>query len=149
VRVCEYCEDYERTHQDVRTEGGTDYGDLPAYIDFPYLVRNIRVNLAAVMNLALAPATPANVLIANASELDNNTILTWDPIPGAEGLSYEILCRETADSEWLPALPSGQSALVPGDAPATFSCPLSKDNYYFAVRAVSPGGHPGLPAVAR
>ena len=31
----------------------------------------------------------------------------------------------------------------------TFSCPLSKDNYYFAVRAVSADGKPGLPAVAR
>ena len=52
--------DYERTHQDVRTEDGIDYGDLPMYVDFPYLVRNIRVNLAAVMNLAMAPAdTPA------------------------------------------------------------------------------------------
>ena len=30
-----------------------------------------------------------------------------------------------------------------------FSCPLSKDNYYFAVRAVSADGHPGLPGVAQ
>ena len=26
---------------------------------------------------------------------------------------------------------------------------VSEDNYYFAVRALSPGGHPGLPVVAR
>ena len=26
VRVCEYCEDYERTHQDVRSENGVGYG---------------------------------------------------------------------------------------------------------------------------
>ncbi len=83
VRICEYCEDYERTHQDVRTENGIDYGDLPSYIDFDYLVRNIRVNLAAVMNLAMAPAPPANVLIANANDLDNNTILSWEKVPGA------------------------------------------------------------------
>jgi len=30
-----------------------------------------------------------------------------------------------------------------------YTCPLSKDNYYFAVRAISSGNHPGLPAVAR
>ncbi len=157
VRVCEYCEDYERTHQDVRTEDGTDYGDLPAYVDFPYLVRNIRVNLAAVMSLALAPAVPENVRIANAAELDNNTLIEWDPVPGADGrpdgsVSYQVLCRETDRSEWLPALPSGQSGIVPAGTaggPLTFSCPLSKDNYYFAVRAISASGHPGLPAVAR
>ncbi len=157
VRVCEYCEDYERTHQDVRTEDGIDYGDLASYVDFPYLVRNIQINIAAVMSLAKAPGRPANVRIANANELDNNTIIAWDPILGKDGqpdpaVSYQILCRETSQAEWLPAMPMGISDKV--DAPATsgtmeFSCPLSKDNYYFAVRAVSSGGHPGLPALAQ
>ncbi len=138
VRVCEYCEDYERTHQDVRTEGGIDYGDLAVYVDFPYLVRNIRVNLAAVMNLAMAPERPGNVRIANAMELENHTKLTWDSVSGPDApVSYEILYRETDRSEWQPA---------PGPCD---SIPLSKDNYYFAVRAVSAGGHPSLPAVAK
>ena len=157
VRVCEYCEDYERTHQDVRTEDGIDYGDLASYVDFPYLVRNIQVNLAAVMSLAQAPERPANVRLANANELDNNTIIAWDPIVGEDGLpdpevSYQILCRETDRSEWLPALPGGQPDTVAAPAKPgrmEFSCPLSKDNYYFAVRAVSAGGHPGLPALAQ
>ena len=139
VRICEYCEDYERTHQDVRTENGIDYGDLPSYIDFDYLARNIRVNLAAVINLAMAPAPPANVRIANANDLDNNTILTWDKVSGAS--SYQILFRETDCSQW--------DILSSMDKDTEFSTPLSKDNYYFAVRAVSPGGHPGLPGVAR
>ena len=43
----------------------------------------------------------------------------------------------------------GQPDIVPGGEALEFSCPLSKDNYYFAVRTVSPGGHPGLPVVAR
>ena len=149
VRVCEYCEDYERTHQDVRTEDGVAYGDLPEYVDFPYLVRNIRVNLAAVMNLALAPARPENVRIANAMDLDNNTRLTWDPVQGTEGISYQVLCRETDQSQWMSALPMDLSDNVPSSAEPQFYCPLSKDNYYFAVRAVSAGGHPSLPAVAR
>ncbi len=150
IRVCEYCEDYERTHQDVRTEDGVDYGDLPSYMDFPYLVRNIRINLAAVMNLAMAPATPVNVRIANAGELDNNTILAWDPVPG-EHVTYQVLCRETDQSVWLPAFPMGLSDKVEANASGKveFTCPLSKDNYYFAVRAVSADGHPGLPGVAR
>jgi len=158
VRVCEYCEDYERTHQDVRTENGIDYGDLASYVDFPYLVRNIKVNLAAVMSLAYAPDRPSNARIANANDLDNNTILSWSPVLGADGqpdaaVSYQILCRETDQSEWMPSLPMGLADIVSGatgpDGRLEFSCPLSKDNYYFAVRAVSPGGHPGLPSVAQ
>lgn len=156
VRVCEYCEDYERTHQDVRTENGTDYGDLAKYVDFPYLVRNIKVNLAAVMSLVQAPATPANVRIANAGDLDNNTVLTWEPVHGKDGrpdtsVTYQILCRETSDSEWMAAMPMGIQDRVAATAESLmeYTCPLSKDNYYFAVRALSADGHPGLPAMAQ
>ena len=157
VRVCEYCEDYERTHQDVRTEEGIDYGDLASYIDFPYLVRNIRINLAVIMSLAKAPERPANARIANANDLDNNTIIAWEPVTGKDGLpdrtvSYQILCRETSQAEWLPAMPMGLDDMVAAptsNGQMEFSCPLSKDNYYFAVRAVSAEGHPGLPALVQ
>ena len=157
VRVCEYCEDYERTHQDVRTENGVDYGDLASYMDFSYLVRNIKVNLAAVMNLSEGPTRPKNARIANANELDNNTVLSWDPILDKDGnidtgIQYQILCRETDKSEWMTEFPMGIDNIVDpvpsSSGKVEFSCPLSKDNYYFAVRAVSEG-HPGLPAVAR
>ena len=157
VRVCEYCEDYERTHQDVRSENGIDYGDMPEYVDFPYLVRNIKVNLAAVLNLAMAPDRPAKARIANANDLDNNTILAWDPVLGpdgnpAEDVTYQVLCRETSQAEWLPVFPMGISDKVRGVPNAKgqmeFTCPLSKDNYYFAVRAISSGGHPSHPMIA-
>ncbi len=154
MRVCEYCEDYERTHQDVRTEGGVDYGDLPSYMDFDYLVRNIRINIASVLSLANAPACPTGVRIANATELDNNTRLTWDPVLDRNGrpdlsVTYQVLCRETDQSQWLPALPLGLSDTVPASDKPEFYCPLSKDNYYFAIRTVSADGCPGLPAVAK
>ena len=159
VRICEYCEDYERTHQDVCTENGTDYGDLAKYVDFPYLVRNIKINIASVMLLAMAPSRPSGVRIANANDLDNNTVISWKPVIGKDGLpdksvTYQILCRETDRSDWLPAMPMGlpDTVSVPDSLPESgnleYSCPLSKDNYYFAVRAVS-DGHPSLPAVAR
>ena len=107
-----------------------------------------RINIAAVMSLAMAPARPGNAVLANAMELDNNTVITWDPVPG-EGVSYQVLCRETDRSEWAAALPDGSSGIVPAGGGTSFSCPFSKDNYYFAVRAVSPGGHPGLPSLAK
>jgi len=140
VRMSEYCENYDRTHQDVRTENGIDYGDLITGVDLPALTRNIRINLATVMRLAQAPACPANARIANAGELENHTVLAWEPVESAA--SYEILFRETDQPEW--------TVLDRVDADAhTFQCPLSKDNYFFAVRTLSPDGHPSLPAVAR
>ncbi|MCR5710526.1 MAG: M20/M25/M40 family metallo-hydrolase [Bacteroidales bacterium] len=146
VRMSEYCENYDRTHQDVRTEDGIDYGDMLSGVDIPCLARNIQINLATVMNLAQAPDKPANARIANAGELANNTVIAWDPVAAGEGsgtsVSYQILCRETDQPVW--------EVLGTVDGSCTeFSCPLSKDNYFFAVRAVSATGNPGLPAIAR
>jgi hypothetical protein len=141
VRMSEYCENYDRTHQDVRTENGIDYGDLLSGVDIPSLTRNIRINLATVMNLALSPARPENVRIANARELENHTVLAWDPVNPS--VSYEILFRETDQPEWQVL-----GMVAAGEAPA-FQCPYSKDNYFFAVRSLSATGNPSLPAVAR
>ena len=151
VRMSEYCENYDRTHQDVRSEGGIDYGDLLSGVDIPSLSRNIRINLATVMNLAQAPGRPENARIANAGELANDTVLAWDPIRLADGqidssVSYEILFRETDQPEWQIL---GCIASDPSQSEPSYQCPLSKDNYFFAVRSVSAAGHPSLPAVAR
>lgn len=151
VRMSEYCENYDRTHQDVRTEDGIAFGDLISGVDIPYLTRNIQVNLATVMNLAQAPARPGNARIANAGELENHTVIAWDPSRNGDGsvdidVTYQVLCRETDQPEWtvLDSVPSDPSLMA-----LSFRCPLSKDNYFFAVRSVSRAGNPSLPAVAR
>ena len=151
VRMSEYCENYDRTHQDVRTENGIAYGDMLSGVDIPYLTRNIRINLATVMNLAQAPARPENARIANAGELENFTVLTWEPVRSPEGrpdgaVSYQVLFRETDQPVWQLA---GSVAADPNLFAPSFRCDLSKDNYFFAVRAVSAAGNPSLPAVAR
>ena len=143
--MSEYCENYDRTHQDVRTEDGVDYGDLITGVDIPSLTRNIRINLATVMNLAQAPARPGNARIANAGELENHTVISWDPA-GTADITYQILYRETDQPVWQLL---GTVAADPALFSQSFSCPLSKDNYFFAVRAVSAAGNPSLPAVAR
>ncbi len=139
VRMSEYCENYDRTHQDVRTENGIDYGDLLSGVDIPSLTRNIRINLATVMNLAQSPARPENVRIANARELENHTVLAWDPVNPS--VSCEILFRETDQPEWQVL-----GTVAAGEAPS-FQCPYSKDNYFFAVRTLSATGNPSLAAV--
>ena len=150
-RMSEYCENYDRTHQDVRTENSIDYGDLLSGVDIPSLTRNIRINLATAMNLAQAPPRPVNARIANAGELENHTVIAWDHIRRVDGqvdttVSYQVLYRETDQPVWQLL---GTVASDPALFSQSFSCPLSTDNYFFAVRAVSSAGNPGLPAVAR
>lgn len=59
VRFTVVEEHFDRQHQDVRTEGGKSYGDLPEFVDGPYLAGVARVNAAALMHLANAPSSPA------------------------------------------------------------------------------------------
>lgn len=148
VRISEYCENYDRTHQLVREEDGVSYGDIIENVDIPYVTANSKVTLAAALELAQAPAKPEGARIANARELNNSTILRWDPV-AEDTASYEVLCRETDQSDWqiLDSISASEATLEDGHIFASY--PLSKDNYFFAVRAVSPEGHPSLPAVCR
>jgi hypothetical protein len=136
VRFTEYREDYNRQHQNVRTENGIEYGDLPRFVNFDYVANVARLNAATLASLASAPAPPARVRLQT-KELENDSTLTWEASPGSA--SYEILWRDTTSPEWEHAQPAGN------DARATL--PLSKDNVIFAVRAVDSMGHRSLPVV--
>lgn len=149
IRLCEYYENYDRTHQVIREENGIKYGDVPAGVCVPYLIKNTQVNLAAVMNLAQAPSQPKGTSIANANALSNYTILDWDPVLKADGtvdtsVTYQVLYRETDQSVWqiyqnCPAATSKEKQQV--------KLPISKDNFFYAIRAVSADGHASLPSI--
>jgi len=136
VRFTEYREDYNHQHQNVRTEGGIEYGDLPKFVDFDYVARVARLNAATLAALASAPAPPAKVRMLT-KELQNDTILTWESSPGAA--SYEVLWRATSAPDWehVQTVGTGTRATLK----------LSKDNVIFAVRAVDSAGHRSLPVV--
>jgi hypothetical protein len=136
VRFTEYREDYKHQHQNVRTENGIEYGDLPKFVNFDYVANVARVNAATLASLASAPGPPAQVRLQT-KQLENDSTLTWEASP--RSASYEVLWRDTASPEWEHA----QS--VENGTRATL--PLSKDNVIFAVRAVGPGGHRSLPVV--
>src|SRR5580704_1978189 len=136
VRFTEYREDYNHQHQNVRTENGIEYGDLPRFVNFDYVANVARVNAAALASLASAPAPPAKVRLQT-KQLENDSTLTWEASPS--GASYEVLWRDTASPEWEHAQP------VANVTHATL--PLSKDNVIFAVRAVDGAGHRSLPVV--
>jgi Zn-dependent M28 family amino/carboxypeptidase len=136
VRFTEFREDYNHQHQNVRTENGIEYGDLPKFIDFAYVANVARLNAATLASLASAPAPPASVKMQT-KNLDNDTTLTWEPSAGAA--AYEVAWRSTnaPDWEYVQTVSSGARATLK----------VSKDNVIFAVRAVDAAGHRSLPVV--
>jgi hypothetical protein len=139
VRICEVNENYDRTHQYVREENGIRYGDEIWAIDFEYVRKNTAMNLASVVNMALAPAVPENVKL-NTSGLTNYVNITWDsPKQGKRPDAYYVLVRETDQSTW-------QMKIRVTDTQVKL--PFSKDNYFFAVQSVDSGGHESLAAFA-
>src|SRR5437870_1521973 len=138
VRFTEYREDYHHQHQNVRTENGIEYGDLPKFVNFDYVANVTRLNAATLASLASGPAPPAKVRLVT-KELENDSTLTWDPSPGNRANAYEVLWRDTTSAEW-------EHVQTVGNVTRT-TLPLSKDNVIFAVRAVDKEGHKSLPVV--
>jgi hypothetical protein len=136
VRFTEMNEDFTRQHQDIRTENGVDYGDLPDFVDYNYVQKVARMNLSVLANLASAPAGPQNVGIVT-SGLTNKTTLKWEaPKTGKKPAGYYILMRETVSPYW-------EKKFYVTDITATLA--YSKDNYLFAVQSVDADGHESLP----
>ena len=133
VRFTESNEDYTRQHQNLRTEEGINYGDLPDYLDFEYIANVTRVNMISLASLALAPAKPKNVGIVTA-RLTNDTDLKWDANTDADLAGYEVVWRDTTSATWTNSKFVGNVL--------TFTAPeMSKDNYFFGVRTVDKDGN--------
>lgn len=138
VRFTEYRENYHHQHQNVRTEDGIEYGDLPKFVDFDYVASVARLNAATLASLASAPAPPANVHLLT-KDLDNDSTVTWEASPGELASGYEILWRATTAPEWEHVKNVG--------AVTRATLKLSKDNVIFAVRAIDNKGHRSLQVV--
>jgi peptidase M28-like protein len=136
VRFTEFREDYNHQHQNVRTENGIEYGDLPKFVNFDYVTEVARLNAATLASLASGPAPPARVKMLT-KELENDTHLTWEPSPGAA--SYEVVWRATSSPDWqhVQTVAGATSAILK----------VSKDNVIFGVRAVDAVGHRSLQVV--
>ena len=132
IRLIEVYEDYTKQHQDVRTEDGVDYGDTAEFTDPGYLADVTLLNAATLVHLANAPSEPGNVRLL-AAELTNDTTLRWDASPEPDAAGYEIVWRETTSPVW-------QHSLDVGDA-TEGTVDLSKDNWYFGVRAYDRDGY--------
>ncbi|HEX8845912.1 MAG TPA: M28 family metallopeptidase [Pyrinomonadaceae bacterium] len=133
VRFTEPNEEYKHQHQNVRIENGVQYGDLPEFVDFAYIAQVARVNAANLAALALAPARPKNVGIVT-TRLTNDTDLKWNANTEPDLAGYEIVWRDTTSPVWT------NSRMV-GTVTSYTMKGMSKDNYFFGVRAVDKQGN--------
>lgn len=133
IRITESDEDYTHQHQNVRTENGVFYGDTIEFVDFEYVANVTRVNMISLASIALAPAKPKNVGIVTA-RLTNDTDLKWDANTDADLAGYEVVWRDTTSSVWTNSIFVGNVTNYTVKA-------MSKDNYFFGVRAVDKDGN--------
>ncbi len=136
VRFSVGAENWQQQHQDLRTEGGIQYGDTIDKMDFAYLAKVTAINVAAIRRLASAPGTPKNVTISGALSYD--TIVKWQPVPGAAG--YRIRWRRTDAPGW-----TGQRDVKETSAKIDN---MIVDDHLFAVSALSASGAESVPALA-
>ena len=137
IRFTEMNENYYHQHQNVRTENGIVYGDLPEFIDFEYLRKNSAMNLANLANLVKAPMMPDSVKI-EVRRLSNYSFITWQAPKVGKVKGYYLLVRETTSPVWQRKIFTTEKEM---------RLPLSKDNYFFAVQSVSADGNESLPVV--
>jgi len=128
VRITEATENYDRQHQDLRTENGKAYGDTIDGVDFPYLARVTDLNVAAMRALAAAPAAPDNATISGA--LSNDTTVRWPAVPGAT--AYRVYWRRADGSDWTDHKDVNGTEILLKD--------VNIDDNFFGVAAVSAGG---------
>jgi hypothetical protein len=95
ARITVAIENYNWQHQDVRVENGIHYGDTIDHVDFPYLAKMTKLNVAALAGIASAPPPPEPKVEGGVS---TNTTVTWAPVAGAS--SYQVRWRRTDANNW-------------------------------------------------
>jgi Zn-dependent M28 family amino/carboxypeptidase len=130
VRVTEAAENYNRQHQDLRTEDGIRYGDVIGGVDFAYLAKVTRLNVVTMAAMASAPAPPSGVEISGA--VSDDTTVRW--APAKDAAKNRIWWRDTTDPQWR------HSRDVPPDGQTVLKNVVI-DDWFFGVSAVSADGY--------
>jgi hypothetical protein len=130
LRFSERLENYKRQHLPT---------DTLADVNFGYVAKVARLNLATVASLASAPARPVRTGYARERETSGGQSfhVWWDSVPGAA--SYELLVRRTTDPTY--------RRIVPAGATTTFLLDEQLDDVWVGVRAVGANGHRSLTTV--
>ena len=134
VRVMETNENYQRQHQDLRTEDGIAYGDVIEGVDFDYVAKLTALNAVSLAGMASAPPPPADVTIEGAVSAD--TTLKWKRAPASQAphlAGYKIHWRLTTEPQWT-------HEVFVGDVAQHTLKNVVIDNYFFGVSAVGKDG---------
>lgn len=131
IRIIEAHENYNRQHQDIRTENGIEYGDVVEGVNFDYAKKLTAVNAINMASLAWAPPAPKNVKIGGIVE--PSTKLKWDKVEG-DIAGYKIYWRETTAPTW-------EHSRFVGDVDHFTLEGIVIDNYFFGVAAIGKDGH--------
>jgi acetylornithine deacetylase/succinyl-diaminopimelate desuccinylase-like protein len=133
ARLSVAVENYNWQHQDLRTEKGVVYGDTIDHMDFNYLEKVAKLNIAALAAIASAPPPPAPKVEGAVS---TDTTLTWAPVNGA--LSYEAHWRRTDANQWEQSSTADNSC---ANGKGNVELPhIRVDDWVFGVASVSKDG---------
>jgi hypothetical protein len=138
VRIMETNENYNRQHQDLRTEKGIVYGDTIEGVNFDYAAKLTALNAVSLAGMANAPNPPADVTISGA--VQPSTTLSWkthdDTSPKPHNphlMGYKIYWRLTDAPQW-------QFSKYVGKVTTATLDNVVIDNYFFGVASVSKDG---------
>jgi hypothetical protein len=136
VRLSVAVENYNWQHQDVRTENGVHYGDTVEHMDFPYLAKVAKLNIAALAALASAPPPPEPKVEGAVS---TDTKVSWPDVNSAS--AYKIYKRRTDATNWEPSDDLIYFACERGPCPREATLEhIRVDDWVFGVSSVSDEG---------
>ena len=132
LRFTERLENYKRQHLPT---------DALSHVNFGYTAQVARLNAAALVSLASAPASPDSVVARRESGTSGGQSwsLRWTPVSGAVG--YEILVRRTTSPTWDRVIPVRTGGF-------TSTLDFQLDDGWAAVRAVGATGHRSIARTA-
>lgn len=134
VRIMETNENYNRQHQDLRTENGIKYGDTIDGVNFDYTAKLTALNAVSLASMAWAPNPPSKVEISGA--VQPSTRLTWQAAKKNEKAiisGYKIYWRLTDAAQW-------QHSIFVGNINEYTLENIVIDNYFFGVASVNKEG---------
>ena len=127
VRIMEAHENYNRQHQDIRTENGIEYGDVISGVNFKYAKKLTAVNAINLASLGWSPEEPKNVKIGGA--VKPSTKLKWENPKNSKILGYKIYWRKTTSAYW-------ENSRFVGDTNEFTLKGIVIDNFLFGVSSV-------------
>ncbi|NMH61252.1 M28 family metallopeptidase [Alteromonas ponticola] len=135
VRIMETNENYNRQHQDLRTENGIEYGDTLDGVNFDYAAKLTALNAVSLAGMAWAPSPPAKVEIKGA--VQPSTTLSWQAADKKQNphlAGYKVYWRYTDAPQW-------QFSRYVGNVTEFTLENIVIDNYFFGVASVSKDGY--------